>query len=352
LYGAGAPSSLNQNRIFATWLQKKVVFTATSGTTIGTSGNQSCGPDRQQVATSAIQSIGTGRFSVYDTDGVSLLYVSPVLTLRKGDVWQYRGPGNAAEPAPIVATPTRLVAAGSVWKYLDTGTNLGTSWRSNSFDDTSWASGPAPLGYGEMNVGQWPRTTNSFGPDPNNKYITTYYRRLLDVPNAAQFSALEFRLLRDDGAVVYLNGAEVFRSNMPTGAVDSLTLATNGVTGAEETAWFTNAVNPALLLPGNNLLAVEIHQVLPTSSDLAFDLELTGTVSSVSQPTLNFSWFGSGLALTWPAAAGFFTLYNATNLAPPAWTRVTNEPVLSNGVWLVPLPAATNGARFYRLQNQ
>ena len=100
LYGAGAPSSLNQNRIFATWLQKKVVFTATSGTTIGTSGNQSYGPDRQQVATSAIQSVGTGRFSVYDTDGVSLLYVSPVLTLRKGDVWQYRGPGNAAEPAP------------------------------------------------------------------------------------------------------------------------------------------------------------------------------------------------------------------------------------------------------------
>jgi hypothetical protein len=100
LYGAGAPSALNQNRIFATWLQKKVVFTATSGTTIGINGNQSYGPDRQQVATSAIQSVGTGRFSVYDTDGVSLLYVSPVLTLRKGDVWQYRGPGNAAEPAP------------------------------------------------------------------------------------------------------------------------------------------------------------------------------------------------------------------------------------------------------------
>jgi hypothetical protein len=47
-----------------------------------------------------------------------------------------------------------------------------------------------------------------------------------------------------------------------------------------------------------------------------------------------------------------FLLYSTTNLAAPAWTRATNEPVLSNGLWLVPLPAATNGSRFYRLQTR
>ena len=45
-----------------------------------------------------------------------------------------------------------LVAPGSVWKYLDTGANLGTAWRTNSFNDSSWPSGPAPLGYGEIKI--------------------------------------------------------------------------------------------------------------------------------------------------------------------------------------------------------
>ena len=69
-------------------------------------------------------------------------------------------------------------------------------------------------------------------------------------------------------------------------------------------------------------------------------------------PVIGIERAGNGaVSLNWPAAACFFTLYSATNLAPPVWTRATNEPVLSNGVWLVPLPAATNGSRFYRLQN-
>jgi hypothetical protein len=60
---------------------------------------------------------------------------------------------------------------------------------------------------------------------------------------------------------------------------------------------------------------------------------------------------GGALALTWPASHVVFTLYSATNLDAPAWTHATNEPVLSNGVWLVPLSSVTNGQRFYRLQS-
>jgi hypothetical protein len=175
----------------------------------------------------------------------------------------------------LVAPPVTLLPAGSVWRYLDTGANLGTAWRSNSFNDTSWASGPAPLGYGEMNVGQWPRTTNTFGLNPTNKNITTYYRRILTVPNAAKFTGLDFRLLRDDGAIVYLNGAEVFRSNMPTGAVDYLTLVSANVGGSDETNFFTTTLSPWFLHDGDNLLAIEIHQSSPSSSDIAFDLEIT-----------------------------------------------------------------------------
>src|SRR5512146_2527117 len=64
-----------------------------------------------------------------------------------------------------------LVPANSVWKYLDNGSDQGSFWTSPAYDDLSWASGPAELGYGDGGEA----TTNSFGPAAANKYITTYY---------------------------------------------------------------------------------------------------------------------------------------------------------------------------------
>ena len=186
-------------------------------------------------------------------------------------------------PRAEAVTSTTLVPAGSTWKYLDTGVNLAAAWQTNSFNDGAWASGPAPLGYGEMNTGSWPRTTNSFGPDANNKFITTYYRRVFSVTNAAGVSMLQLRLLRDDGAVVYLNGAEVFRSNMPTGAVSHTTLASAAVGTTDETNFFQTSVVLDHLREGTNLLAVELHQAATNSSDLAFDLALNAIRSDARE---------------------------------------------------------------------
>ena len=71
--------------------------------------------------------------------------------------------------------------------------------------------GSAPFGYGDGDEA----TVLSYGPAVTNKFITTYFRRAFTVANTSVIHALTLRLLRDDGAVVYLNGAEVFRSNMP-----------------------------------------------------------------------------------------------------------------------------------------
>src|SRR5256885_1648183 len=86
-----------------------------------------------------------------------------------------------------------LVATGSVWKYLDNGSNQGTTWRATNFDDSLWPSGPAQLGYGDGDEA----TTNQFGLDPNNKYITYYYRHAFNVANTSAFTNLLVRLLRD-----------------------------------------------------------------------------------------------------------------------------------------------------------
>src|SRR5436309_11857508 len=95
---------------------------------------------------------------------------------------------------------TTLISTGAVWKYLDNGTDPVIAWRGLSFDDASWASGPAQLGYGDGDE----TTGVNFGPDVNNKYITTYFRRKIVVSSGLTDATL--RLLRDDGAVVYVNG--------------------------------------------------------------------------------------------------------------------------------------------------
>jgi len=84
------------------------------------------------------------------------------------------------------------------------------------------------------------------------------------------------RLLRDDGAIVYFNGREVARSNMPSGTVSNSTLATSTVNSPEEDFYYGYSVPAATLAEGSNVIAVEIHQASLTSSDASFDLELVG----------------------------------------------------------------------------
>ena len=237
-----------------------------------------------------------------------------------------------------------FVSAGAVWRYFDKTNDLGTNWRSSAFSDLTWSNGPARLGFG--NDGEVTKVAS-------NRQWTTYFRRALYVPDPALVQTLGGRLTRDDAAVLYLNGAEIWRDpNMPAGLITNQTPALASIAG--ETNWVALNLPPAtlaLLTPGWNLLAAEVHQSALTSSDLGFDLELTGTVVLAQPPELQATLSGFSLILTAPDAASYFTLHSATNLAPPVvWTPDAGTAVLSNNQWRVTLPAATNGQRFYRLQ--
>ena len=196
------------------------------------------------------------------------------------------------------ASEATLVAKGAVWKYFDKGTDPGLDWFKPGFNDQAWASGKAQLGYGDGDEA----TIVSYGPDINSKYTTTYFRRSFPVANVNGVTALLIHLLRDDGAIVYLNGREVFRSNMPAGAVSFSTFASTTVSGADETTnFFDQTVDPKLLVEGTNTLAVEIHQSNLTSTDISFDLELSGTAQAVNQAPIVSA--GTNLTVAWPSSA-------------------------------------------------
>ena len=84
--------------------------------------------------------------------------------------------------------------------------------------------------------------------------------------------------------MVYLNGVEVARSNMPTGTISNSTLAPNTINDAAETAYATIAIT-GQLYQGKNVLAIEVHQAARTSSDLVLDASLIGTGSTGALPT-------------------------------------------------------------------
>jgi fibronectin type 3 domain-containing protein len=166
---------------------------------------------------------------------------------------------------------TTFIPAGATWKYLDTGVDQGTAWRAVGFNDGAWASGPAQLGYGDGGEA----TVVGYGPSSTAKYVTTYFRKSFTITNPASVLALALELVRDDGAVVYLNGTEVVRSNLPTGTIAYSTLGTVAIGGADESTFYPFSLSPSLLVAGTNVIAVEMHQQALNSSDISFDLKLT-----------------------------------------------------------------------------
>jgi hypothetical protein len=186
--------------------------------------------------------------------------------------------GELASSDDLLVSVTRsagevtLLAAGSLWRYLDTGVDQGTAWRAPSFNDSAWPAGRAQLGFGDSDE----TTVIGFGPDAGNKYPTTYFRTRFNVLSASSMQSLKLGVLRDDGAAVYLNGVEIFRSNLPEGTLTYNSLANSAVGGADESAFFESPIDLGPLLEGENVLAVEVHQSGGGSSDLSFDLTLTG----------------------------------------------------------------------------
>lgn len=183
--------------------------------------------------------------------------------------------------ATISVAQTTLISTGSSWKYLANGSNQGTVWKGISFSDALWSSGISQFGYGEGDEA----TVVSYGSDVNNKYITTYFRKTVSISNASVFTNYTLNIKRDDGVVVYINGVEKYRNNMPTGTIAYNTLASTAC--SDDGANFT-AVNLSTgsFVTGTNVIAVEIHQNTVTSSDLSFDLKLTGNSSTSTTASL------------------------------------------------------------------
>ncbi len=171
---------------------------------------------------------------------------------------------------------TDLFAFGSTWKYLDNGSDQGTGWSAPSYSDVSWASGSGYFGYGDS----WINTCINAGcgslcsPGGCSKHLTTYFRKTVNIADVAYYNAVNLSMYRDDGAVVYVNGVEVWREHMPGGTISYNTRANNpAIGGSDETTPVNRSIPISAFVTGENVIAVELHQQSPTSSDMTFNMQ-------------------------------------------------------------------------------
>lgn len=158
---------------------------------------------------------------------------------------------------------TTLVASGSQWQYYDGGSLDGQSWTSTAYNDQAWSQGQAPIGYGKD---QAVTTTTSMLP--------TYYFRTRFTLDEQPASDAEFMLnyVVDDGFILYINGVEAGRYNMPAGSVGYSTYATTYAPNNPDQGTLT--LNAGLLRKGENVVAVEVHNNSANSSDILWEASL------------------------------------------------------------------------------
>lgn len=168
-----------------------------------------------------------------------------------------------------------LVPESSLWRYWTPGVSdtVPSNWNQTGFTGdtgagTAWQQGLSPLGYGTS------RAVTTVQPDTANGIYTTYFRLPFEVGDPAVFQKdLEIELTRDDGVIVYLNGSEIIRRNLPWGfAAGAGTPASTKIDTVE-----TITIPASLLQTGTNVLAVELHQNEEDLSNGLFDLGLTAT---------------------------------------------------------------------------
>ncbi|MBN1669720.1 MAG: tyrosine-protein phosphatase [Kiritimatiellae bacterium] len=160
----------------------------------------------------------------------------------------------------------------STWKYNDSGADLGAGWKERTYDDSAWPGGAGALGYGEPGI----QTTVSFGSDASAKHETTYFRKTFTFDgDPADVIGLMLYANYDDGFVAWLNGHQLGRGSMKSqrNAVYYNTLAWRAHSSGEYEPMGLSA-HTDKVRQGENVLAVEVHQVSPSSSDLVWDAEL------------------------------------------------------------------------------
>lgn len=170
-----------------------------------------------------------------------------------------------------------VVAESASWRYYYGLTALPSGWVSSAFDDAAWTTGAAPIGYGTSSLG----TTLDVAASTNDRPRAVYFRTDFTVADVSKVTSLELTGAGDDGVVIYVNGVEVKRQNMPTGTITNQTFASSAIrTTVANANPVVVQVPTSVLVNGKNVIAAETHVNYRGTPDVSFKLKAVAQVLS------------------------------------------------------------------------
>ena len=241
------------------------------------------------------------------------------------------------------------------WRYSTNNFDRVPEWKTLGFDDSNWPGGPGLLWVDTRSTGIDPavqpkNTEMPANPDRPYPFVTYYFRSHFMLTNNPGGAMLMFSNYIDDGAVFYLNGAEVHRNNLPPApaviANDTLATAYNGNGDATRPVLFSLTGSAlANLVPGDNLLAVEVHNYNADSPDITFGSALFYGRLVNPAPVLRFLAASEGLTLYWNGSGYVLQKADQLTAAHPYWSDVPGPVVVS------PYRITDTNTAFYRLRS-
>ena len=176
-----------------------------------------------------------------------------------------------------------------IWKYLEGTSEPDTNWRQITFDDSSWMQGQGGIGYGD-------------GDDSTviSSVTSLYLRKTFNIIDTSEIVAAVLNVDYDDAFVAYLNNVEIARSNI--GTVGDHPLYNQGSSSLHEAQMYQGGnpdqfvINTQVLkdniLPGNNVLSIQVHNDNISSSDLTGRIFLSfGIANTTTNYSPTPSWF-------------------------------------------------------------
>ena len=170
-----------------------------------------------------------------------------------------------------VYSQDQIIKSGDEWFFYEDG-SLDTKWFLNSTDYKNWKKGITPIGYGDKKV----VTNISFGSDENKKHIVKYFKKSVTLHDPNEYLAYGFQFKRDDGIIIYVNGKEVYRNNLPLGTLTDNTLAIHRIDSDKESEILFSILDVEKFKKGSNIISIAIHQASQSSSDCIFDFDMFG----------------------------------------------------------------------------
>ena len=155
-----------------------------------------------------------------------------------------------------------LINQGDIFKYDIPNTEPNPNWKNLNFNVSSWANGATGFGYSDGDD----NTTIPYGT------LSVYLRKNFNITNINDIISLILDIDYDDAFVAYINGVEVTRANI--GGVpppfDSGEISTDHeaqiYSGGLPDRFVLSNLN-SFLVEGENVLAIQAHNISSTSSD-------------------------------------------------------------------------------------